>query len=232
MQDEISKHTKKIYNTMKDQKYTIGEKVREITIEIFVIVFAVTLSIWLHSWSEHRREQHEVIEFFADLKDDLNRDIKSMADEKVKLSKTVKDYTFIEKLTAQKMDSIISGKVHFSFDLTYIERKTNGGNYEGFKSSGKIGFIENKKLKKLILGYYQESMPSAEAAEKYYNLQITKIGDMATQSKEKKKMLLDPVFKMLLDFAVQSANGNIKSCDDITKQAKEILAEIDKQTKE
>jgi len=65
MQEEISKHTKKIYNTMKNPKHTFTEKIKEVLIEIFIIVFAVTLSIWLHSWSEHNHQQKEVTAFLG-----------------------------------------------------------------------------------------------------------------------------------------------------------------------
>ena len=59
MQEEVKKHTKKIYNAMKNPKHTFADKIKEVSIEIFIIVFAVTLSIWLHSWSEkhHQREE-------------------------------------------------------------------------------------------------------------------------------------------------------------------------------
>ena len=57
MQEEVKKHTKRIYETVKSPNHTFSEKLKEIVIEIFIIVFAVTLSIWLHSWSEHRHEQ-------------------------------------------------------------------------------------------------------------------------------------------------------------------------------
>ena len=49
MQDEVTKHTKKIYDTVKNPNHTFGQKVKEVFMEIFIIVFAVTLSIWLHS---------------------------------------------------------------------------------------------------------------------------------------------------------------------------------------
>ena len=64
MQDEVSKHTKKIFKTMSNKKYSMPEKLKEISIEILIIVFAVTLSIKLHEWSEHRHQQKEVKEFF------------------------------------------------------------------------------------------------------------------------------------------------------------------------
>ena len=56
MQEEVAKHTEKIYKAIKNNEHGFGEKVREIAIEIGIIVFAVTLSIWLHSWSDQDRK--------------------------------------------------------------------------------------------------------------------------------------------------------------------------------
>ena len=70
MQEEITKHSNKIYKAVKKPEHTLGEKVKEIIIEICIIVFAVTLSISLHSWSEHRHQQEEVHAFLANLKND------------------------------------------------------------------------------------------------------------------------------------------------------------------
>lgn len=71
MQEEITKHSEKIYKTVKNSEHTLGEKVKEIIVEIGIIVFAVTLSIWLHSWSEHRHQQEEVSVFLGNLKNDF-----------------------------------------------------------------------------------------------------------------------------------------------------------------
>jgi len=47
MQEEVAKHTEKIYKTIKSREHSLAEKFKEIVIEILIIVFAVTLSIWL-----------------------------------------------------------------------------------------------------------------------------------------------------------------------------------------
>ncbi|MBA4155395.1 DUF6090 family protein [Flavobacterium sp.] len=232
MQDEVTKHTKKIYKVVKDPKHTFLEKVKEIIIEIFIIVFAVTLSIWLHNWSEQKHHQEETIDFLLDLEDDLNKDIKWMEKEKTRLTKTVEQYSILKNLTEKQIDSIEAVKAHIDMQINYVIRKTNTGNYEGFKSSGKIGFIENKKLKNLILEYYQESMPSLEEAEKFYNSRLNKIEELAYHNREKKKLLLDPIFKISLDLVIQSATNDDKGYDENIAQAKEIITEIDKETKE
>jgi hypothetical protein len=232
MQEEVIKHTNKIYKTMKDTKHTFREKVKEVIIEIFIIVFAVTLSINLHSWTEHKHQQSETTEFLIDLKDDLNKDIKSMQDEKNKLSKTVEQYMLLQSLSENQIESIGIAKEKINLQLNPTFRKTNDGNYDGFKSSGKIGFIENKKLKKLILEYYQENMSALGEIEKFYNSQIYKLGDMASQNSDIKKMFLDPRVKATFDITIQSANNEMNAYEGIIKQAKVIITEIDKKTKE
>ena len=63
MEEEVTKHTKKIYKALRIPGHSLSEKIKEISIEIFIIVFAVTLSISLHGWSDHRREQNRSLSF-------------------------------------------------------------------------------------------------------------------------------------------------------------------------
>lgn len=232
MQDEVTKHSRKIYKTLKSPQKQIIEKSKEIFIEIFIIVFSVTLSIWLHSWSIQKHQQKESVEFLADLKDDLNKDIKSMSEKKAQISETIKQYSYLKNLTEERIDSLSNKKGGIDIGVSYVIRKTNNGNYEGFKSSGKIGFIENKKLKKMILEYYQEAMPSIDDTEKYYNLRLGKIEDLIYQDKDKKKKFLDPVLKMSFEVVIQIAQNNKKNYAAVSKDAKEIIEEIDKEGKE
>jgi hypothetical protein len=232
MQDEVTKHSRKIYNALKSPKNAFTEKVKEIIIEIFIIVFSVTLSIWLHSWTQHKHQQKEAMEFLADLKDDLNKDIQSMSDKKTQMSEMIKEYSYLKGLTEERIDSLTNKKEGIGIRLFRVVRKTNNGNYEGFKSSGKIGFIENKKLKKMMLEYYQESMPSIDETEKYINLRVDKIEELVFQDKDKKKMYLDPVLKMSLNSFVQMAQDNENNYTSISKDAKEIISEINKEIKE
>src|SRR3954469_24365395 len=98
MQDEVAKHGRKIYHIMKDRQHTFGEKVKEITIEIFIIVFAITISIWFHNWSEHRHQQEDVKEFLLGLKEDLRNDIKEMKDDSLTFVKTAAAFNYITSL--------------------------------------------------------------------------------------------------------------------------------------
>jgi len=232
MIDEVTKHSRRIYKTLKTPRKQFVEKIKEVVIEIFIIVFSVTLSIWLHSWSQHRHEQKEVMEFLVDLKDDLNKDIKSMSDKQAQMSETIKQYSYLKNLTEEQIDSLSNNNARIETDLIYVIRKTNNGNYESFKSSGKIGYIENKKLKRMIVEYYQESMPAIDETEKYINLRLGKIEELIYQDKDKKKKLLDPVLKISLDVVIQTAQNNMNNYISISESAKGIIAEINKEEKE
>jgi hypothetical protein len=228
MQEEVKKHTKKIHEIIKIPKHTFIEKIKEITVEIFIIIFAVTLSISLHSWSEHREQQKEAVDFMFDLKDDLGKDIKNMAEEKRKLTQSLKEYTILSNMTKKQLDSLTDLKQQINFSTNFISRKTSVGNYEGFKSSGKIGYIQNKYIKKKILQYYQENMPKQADIEEGNNMLVNKLMDVAIQNNGENKMVLDPKFKISIILLIQCINSNIRYYNQNINDAKTIIFEINK----
>ena len=52
------------------------------------------------------------------------------------------------------------------FNTTRLQQ--NNGRFEGFKASGKIGFIEDQKLQNNIMDLYQENIPSLLATTDSY----------------------------------------------------------------
>ena len=231
MQDEITKHSKKIYETAKNPGQTLGDKVKDIIIEIFIIVFAVSLSIWLHSWSEHKEHQREVSEFLLDMKEDLNSDINNNQAAKDALTKTISNLTFLESLTESKVDSLIKTKSPFGFSSSIGTTKLSTANYEGFKSSGKIGYIDNKDLKKHILKYYQEALPNILEVEKINAAQVIKISDFWAENAEQdiRKIVLSPKFKTMLESFRSTSKSSLGLYQDAIGQAAQINSEIEKQ---
>ena len=227
MQDEILKHTEKVYKELKNSNHSFIEKLKEVGIEIVIIVFAVTLSIWFHSWSEHGHQQAEAREFLLDLRNDIVKDTVSMSNEKKSLNSSLKDYYYVCDLSDKQMDTI----KNFRYNVSLVTRKTNDGNYEGFKSSGKIGFIENKKLKSSILQYYQEGMPSLSDIEKLNYLKNLEILEMFGGMSQKEKPFRNLILKSKMNLCKQISKGIVTAYDENIKQAKEILSEIDKETK-
>ncbi|EJL61960.1 DUF6090 family protein [Flavobacterium sp. CF136] len=222
MQEEINKHTKKIYKAMKNQKHTLSEKVKEIIIEIFIIVFAVSLSIWLHSWSEHRHEQKEANKFLKELKEDLSADIKLLEENKNTATMLNNNYKFMLSLKKNKVNDSLIGP-HTTFSL--LGTSFNIGRYEGFKSSGKIGTIEDDKLKNKILSYYQQTIPNLISSVNFINAEQLKILDIDAGS-----LALYDVYttqKMQSKYSNLQFNTNslIAVYEEAIKQVNEIITE-------
>jgi hypothetical protein len=214
---------------MKNQNHSFWEKTKEIFIEVLIIVFAVTISIWLHGWDEHRQEQKEVKEFLNDLKDDLQQDIQSITATKDSVTKKNKDYYNFIEISNHLKDTANKKKLSYSFSTGIITTKISDGDYEGFKSSGKIGYIENKELKKAILKYYQETTPSILELEKANTTQILKIIDYVIENNnEGISLFKDVKLKLMLSFYLQESESIKNQYIDAIQQAKKIINEIDK----
>jgi hypothetical protein len=224
MQEEISKHTKKIYRSMKNQNSAFGEKIKEIFIEIFIIVFAVTFSIWLHDWSEKRHQRKEVKEFLIDIKEDLTNDVRIFEASSKKLQEVSKNY----KSDNNKNDTTGNDVL----ELIILFRLPNTGNYEGFKSSGKIGYIENKILKKEILYYYQQLMPLTTLLENKFTDKFEKLNDeLKLEPKITKNILNKPIYKKVASEYFSQINQNISFYQIDTTYAKSIIQKIEKEIK-
>jgi hypothetical protein len=235
MQDEVTKHAKKIYKTAKDPQHTFGEKVKDIIIEICIIVFAVTLSIWLHSWSEHRQEQKEAAEFLKGLKGDLYKDIKLLEANKNSIARINSNFKFILSLkndhkTGTLKDTAIYDHLEFSTPVSHL----NIGRYDGFKSSGKIGTIENDSLKENILVFYQQTLPELGYSENFINSLQLKILDLEIDKSDKtpiRDFVTTVKLRSLFGLGVHNSEVSIKEYEWALKQAKKIIEEIDKEAK-
>jgi hypothetical protein len=232
MQDEIIKHSKKIQSAMNNKNHSFTEKIKEVITEILIIVFAVTLSIWLHSWSEHKHQQDEASVFLGNLKNDLKNDIKNIDIEKNAYQESNIKYEKILALTTLQLDSIYKSKNKVDFPIYSHGPKMNIANYEGFKSSGKIGYIEDEKLKQKILNYYQIYVPAINEVDKYYNDFLFKCFDKMIENADKpeEELYSNPKFKKTIEFLVKLGKNNIRVYDQNTKpEAIELIKEIEKE---
>lgn len=224
MQDEVLKHTEKIKNTIKDKNTTFFEKFKEIIIEIFIIVFAVTLSIWMHSWSEHNHQQEAVNEFITDLRSDLKNDLLSYQAAEKNLKGT---------LSMLDSDSIKNKKINNKeIYFQKIFRSSSSGNYEGFKSSGDIRYIENKKLKKMILGYYQSICPLVLNLESDLKNKIDVLNKETCYEPIINSEVLNNIkYKFSFEEYLESIKNNITIYDYAIDLNKKTIAEIDRELK-
>jgi len=158
-EQEVIKHTKKIFGIWAT-KSSFLHKLSELIGEIVIIVFAISLSIYFHDRSELRHQRHETKEFLFGLREDLKTDIEEMESDKSSFEKSgiVFRYIGTRKLREPLNPDTIRKYGNWIFNTTGLI--PNSGRFEGFKSSGKMGTIENKELQNYIMDLYQENIPS------------------------------------------------------------------------
>jgi len=167
-EDEIAKHTKKIYKTSRAKELDLWHKLQEIFVEIVIIVFAVTVSIWFHNRSEHHHQQEDVKVFLLGLQKDLKADIAEMQEDKHSYEMQNAAFTYIKRTKLGEKLNSDSVTYYSAWIYNSTALNPNNGRFEGFKSSGKLGFIENDSLQNDILDLYQENIPSLLASTGNY----------------------------------------------------------------
>jgi hypothetical protein len=231
---EIIKHTKKVYKVWHSDEHSTWHKVKEFLIEIFIIVFAITLSIWFHSWSEHRHEQQEVKEFLLGLKDDLSKDIKEMYEDKKSYKKSHNAFRYISELNDVSEINIDSLSTHMNWMQNTTGLVANSGRFDGFKSSGKIGNIENHELQNEIMDLYQENIPTLIGNTDSYSDQKMKFSEYMQENLVRDKNNKTNIEQLLFTNKAQNKANSLKRVDYIyarydscIAKMKKIIANID-----
>ncbi len=159
-EDEIAKHSRKIYKTWFNKELTIWHKISEFLIEMTIIVFAVSISIWFHNMSEHKHQQEEVKQFLTGLKADLTQDIREMTNDKESYHKQSEIFTYLSRLKKNLTPDKDTLNAYGNWLTNTTGLNPNDGRFQGFKSSGKIGTIENDSLQNDIMDLYEENIPT------------------------------------------------------------------------
>ena len=181
-EQEVIKHTKKIFKTLNDKEHGLWHKVKEFLIEVFIIVFAVTISIWFHNRSEHAHQQQEVKEFLLGLKSDLQKDVSEMKDDRDSYETQGRIFRYVTniKMNGSLNADTINKYNSWLFNSTGLN--PNNGRFEGFKSAGKMGQIENAELQNDIMDLYQEDIVSLLASTDNYVLMKRKFMDYMSRN--------------------------------------------------
>lgn len=234
---EIITHTRKIKDKLEGSKHSSSDRWKEIITELLIIVFAVSLTAWFHDINEHRSHQKEVKEFLVDLKDDLSKDKKGLENQKVAIYQLIDRLKFARNLDKNRIDSLdkLNPQYQLMGDFRLFFGEENSGNYESFESSGKTVFIENKKLKKLILSYYNHQIPAFEKTGETFMDGFTKVGDFIIKrivvEKGKNAVFSDSNFQTDLEISIIHAKENIRIGDVGITKIQEIITEIDQELK-
>lgn len=165
---EVIKHTKKVISVVKHAEHSVGQKVREIALEVLIIVFAVSASIWLHGISEHRHEQQKVKTFLLGLKNDLQTNSASLKKESEVVRERTQVFTYLAGLDAGSQPD----KAEFAMALDKVMFPRFGvflqaGRYESFKSSGRLMNIENEQLLQSIVYEFETGMRAVHGGEAF-----------------------------------------------------------------
>ena len=166
-EQEVIKHTKKVFGLWKTNN-PVWHKIADFIVEIIIIVFAITVSVYFHDRSVLKHQRHETKEFLLGLRQDLKTDIAEMNDDKNSFMQSQKAFTYIttRKLNESLNPDTIRYYNGWIFNTTGLV--PNSGRFEGFKSSGKMGTIENKELQNNIMDLYQENIPSLINSTNFY----------------------------------------------------------------
>jgi hypothetical protein len=232
---EVIKHTKKVYKVWMDRDHSFGAKLKEFGIEVFIIVFAVSLSIWFHDLSEHRHQQRDVRDFLIGIRGDLINDTLAINQGKARFLGYADAYTYLSRL---KMAEPVS-KDSFAryqpavFDITAII--AHDGRFEGFKSSGKIGTIEDDALQNDIVDLYQDDLNALKADIDFYNIRkeglfdyILKNNVRVTDSTSNIRELFKKDECRNLCWALSNVNDVSQQSDVCLNRMRSIIREINK----
>lgn len=167
-EQEVIKHTKKVFKIWGSSTHSFWGKVREFILEIIIIVFAVTLSIWLHDKSEYKHQQHEVKDFLLGLRQDLLSDLREIKLDKESYIAQEQAFKYVTSVRPGGTLDPDSLKKHQNWFFNTTRLQQNDGRFEGFKASGKIGNISDQTIQNSIMDLYQENIPSLLAGSDAY----------------------------------------------------------------
>lgn len=234
-EQEVIKHTKKVFGLWKTDK-GIWHKLGEFVLEIFIIVFAITLSIYFHDWSELRHQHHETKEFLLGLRQDLKTDIREMNEDRKSFEQSGKAFAYItgRKINEPLNPDSINKYKRYIFNTTGLI--PNNGRFEGFKSSGRIGTIENKELQNNIMDLYQEDIPVLISSTSFYTSKKIKLFDYIASNKKRITDSTDNEVTVLASdqsfnicFNLTYVREIIERYDNCINKMKDIIQEINKE---
>jgi hypothetical protein len=238
-EDEVVKHTVKAVKLFRDKEKTWWQRTKEIILEIAIIVFAITFSLWMHNRSEDSHNQQNVKQFLLGIKGDLQSDLKEMAEDTSFISLRLHGANYLIGIYVGKevynQDTVGEHITNILFGSTLLI--PNNGRYEGFKSSGQLGYIENKKLANLIVDHYQEVMVSLLWVSQIQNdffkdlfmpyavnhFEITKQLKLASIEKE----IQQSQFHSLLIYYILNEGAVLNRYRKVIQSSKDIIAAID-----
>lgn len=233
-EQEIIKHGKKAYSVWGKKEYSFWHKLKDFVLEIAIIVFAISLSLWFHNRSEHNHQQKEVKAFLLGLRQDLKADIQEMEEDKQGYFHQKAAFSYINgrKLNEELVPDSVYGYYRYIFNIVALN--PNNGRFEGFKSSGKLGNIENMALQNDILDLYQENIPALLNSTTAYNLRKSHLFEYLQENNRRLTDSTSNMLDVLKSEPVHNRSAILTVTEEITgrysaaqEKMRKIIAAID-----
>lgn len=232
-EDKIKDHAVKAYQTLKDPGLSFWDKVKDISIEVAIIIFAVTISIWFHDISEHNHEQKDVKSFLLGLKQDISSDLAQLEGDRDAYAKAGRAFKYLTTPAPGfklNKDSLKKYQNYLFNTTTFLP---NDGRYEGFKSSGKLGNIEDDSLQNNITTLYQGLIPSILASTNSYVQRKQWLFEFLNQNIKRKPDGSTNLLAVLTSDEAVNIGNTLTYVDEITERydnainkSKQIIKEI------
>lgn len=200
-------------------------------INIITVSFGVLLAALINYLAISQGEKNEAQHFLEGLQQDLQKDHDELISDLASYKKTIHAFNYyygIEEESELHPDSIVK---HKDFIYSYILLFPNAGRYEGFKSSGKMYFINNTTLRDKILDFYQETTPVIIGISNHYNSQSERLRIYMEETHETttpERLLITPKGKMILQKCMALHTPVVKMYEDAIHKTEEILELIEK----
>jgi len=232
MEKEIKDHAVKAYKTLRDRKLKFWHKVGEISIEVAIIVFAVTLSIWVHDVSDHNHEQKDVKSFLLGVRQDLKTDVIQMQGDTDAFKGAGQTFTYVTTNTPGFKLSNDSLHKYQNFLSNVTSFVGNDGRYQGFKSSGKLGNIEDDTLQNDIVELYQGIIPSILASTNSYNQRKEELFTFLNKNLKRTGIKTNNLVEVLSTDEAINICGTLTYVDEINSRYKSAIQKSKKIIKE
>ena len=134
------------------------QKFKSFTLDVAIVVIGVSLSIWFNDIVTHYNQQKEVKKFLLGLQADFVGDIKEMEEDKVAYWRNDKVFGYIGSLKKGQTADLDSVDKYDNSIFSNVSLISNDSRFQGFKSAGKMGLIEDDLLQNDILDLYQEDI--------------------------------------------------------------------------
>jgi hypothetical protein len=182
MENEIKDFWQKASDIWGNSTVSIWGKLRKITIEMSVIIGSILLAQYIERIREKNHELREAKEFLLGLKDDISADVAEINDGIENYNDYKSLYGFLGNYDARKLPN----KDTLNDLMLQIRGNSflrpNTSRYEGFKSSGKLDQIDNKKLLNHILEFYQEEIPKLQSSTNAWVDYHRKLNDLMVEN--------------------------------------------------